>query len=106
VCAHGRQAPVKLLADLGDLLGLGCQRLLTPHARHDLGKREHVDGRSDNDAILERSLESQVLTQAKRFEALKVETGGKPIEAMPLVEATPRVLTKLSSNDDLPAAAE
>lgn len=52
------------------------------------------------------SLESQVLTQAKRFEALKVETGGKAIEAMPLIETTPRVLTKLSSNDDFPAAAE
>ena len=48
------------------------------------------------------SLESQVLTQAKRFETLKVDTAGKPIEALPVVEATPRPLTKLAQplNDD------
>jgi DNA recombination protein RmuC len=50
------------------------------------------------------SLESQVLTQAKRFEALKIETGGKAIESMPLVEATPRVLTKLSGEETAEAA--
>jgi DNA recombination protein RmuC len=50
------------------------------------------------------SLESQVLTQAKRFEALKIETGGKAIEAMPLVEAVPRVLTKLSGEETAEAA--
>ena len=42
------------------------------------------------------SMESQVLTQAKRFEALKVETGGKAIEALPTVEAAVRPLTRLS----------
>jgi DNA recombination protein RmuC len=42
------------------------------------------------------SLESQVLTQAKRFEALKIETSGKVIETMPMVEASPRPLTKLA----------
>jgi len=41
------------------------------------------------------SLESQVLTQAKRFEALKIETSGKVIDAMPVVDETPRPLTKL-----------
>jgi DNA recombination protein RmuC len=50
------------------------------------------------------SLESQVMTQAKRFEALKVETGGKTIDAMPVVEITARPLTKLAT--DLPAPAE
>lgn len=45
------------------------------------------------------SLESQVLTQAKRFEALKVETGGKAIEPMPVIEASPRPLTKLRATD-------
>jgi DNA recombination protein RmuC len=45
------------------------------------------------------SLESQVLTQAKRFEALKVATGGKEIEPLPTVEGTPRPLTKLVAND-------
>jgi DNA recombination protein RmuC len=52
------------------------------------------------------SLESQVLTQAKRFETLKVDTGGKAIEAMPVVDVTVRPLTKLSMVEpDLPAEA-
>jgi len=42
------------------------------------------------------SLESQVLTQARRFEALKVDTGGKAIDAPPVVEAAVRPLTKLA----------
>jgi DNA recombination protein RmuC len=41
------------------------------------------------------SLESQVLTQARRFEALEVSSGAKEIEALPMVEAAPRPLTKL-----------
>lgn len=54
------------------------------------------------------SLESQVLTQAKRFETLKVETGGKVIEPMPLIDVAPRPLTKIgvnASNDDPPQVA-
>ena len=43
------------------------------------------------------SLESQVLTQAKRFESLKVETSGKTIESMPVVDVSPRPLTKLAA---------
>lgn len=42
------------------------------------------------------SLESQVLTQAKRFETLNVDTGGKSMEAMPVVETAVRPLTKLT----------
>jgi DNA recombination protein RmuC len=41
------------------------------------------------------SLESQVMTQAKRFEALEVSSGEKEIEALPMIEAAPRPLTKL-----------
>jgi DNA recombination protein RmuC len=41
------------------------------------------------------SLESQVLTQAKRFEDLSIETGGKAIESLPVVEQTTRPLVKL-----------
>jgi DNA recombination protein RmuC len=51
------------------------------------------------------SLESQVLTQAKRFEALKVETSGKTIEPLPMLDTTPRALTKLDSVE-FPEAAE
>ncbi|MBA3676373.1 MAG: DNA recombination protein RmuC [Sphingosinicella sp.] len=50
------------------------------------------------------SLESQVMTQAKRFETLKVETGGKVIEPLPMVEIGTRSLTKLSSSDIAEAA--
>ncbi len=42
------------------------------------------------------SLESQVMTQARRFEALEVAHGGKAIDDMPVIETTPRQLTKLS----------
>lgn len=41
------------------------------------------------------SLESQVLTSAKRFEALNVDTGGKAIEPLPVGEQSARPLTKL-----------
>lgn len=51
------------------------------------------------------SLESQVLTQAKRFETLKVETGGRTIEPVPIIDTTPRQLTKLDPSE-LPEAAE
>ena len=51
------------------------------------------------------SLESQVLTQARRFEALKIDTGGKSIEAMPIADVAVRPLTKLGTaiEDGLPA---
>ena len=42
------------------------------------------------------SLESQVLTQAKRFEDLEVSSGSKEIEALPVIESAPRPLTKLT----------
>ena len=41
------------------------------------------------------SLETQVMTQAKRFETLEVSSGAREIESMPVVEASPRPLTKL-----------
>jgi DNA recombination protein RmuC len=41
------------------------------------------------------SLETQVMTQARRFEALEVSSGTKEIEALPVVEGAPRPLTKL-----------
>lgn len=51
------------------------------------------------------SLESQVLTQAKRFEALKVDTAGKTIDPMPIVDQAVRPLTKLAAAPDAPAEA-
>jgi DNA recombination protein RmuC len=51
------------------------------------------------------SLESQVLTQAKRFEALEVSGGAKDIEPLPIVDTAPRALTKLDTSE-IPEAAE
>jgi DNA recombination protein RmuC len=52
------------------------------------------------------SLESQVMTQAKRFEALEVSSGTKEIEPLPMVESAPRPLTKLVAGPDTAEAAE
>jgi DNA recombination protein RmuC len=51
------------------------------------------------------SLESQVLTQARRFETLEVSSGAKAIEELPVVEGAPRPLTKLfpTENDGKPS---
>ena len=46
------------------------------------------------------SLESQVMTQAKRFEALEVSSGSKEIETLPVIETAPRPLTKLVGSND------
>ncbi len=45
------------------------------------------------------SLESQVLTQARRFEDLSVDHQGKPIEELQQIEATPRSLSKLAATE-------
>lgn len=45
------------------------------------------------------SLESQVLTQARRFETLKIDTAGKSIEAPPVSEQSARPLTKLIGSE-------
>ena len=45
------------------------------------------------------SLESQVLTQAKRFESLEVSGGAKEIDALPVIDTMPRPLTKLSGEE-------
>lgn len=50
------------------------------------------------------SLENQVLTQARRFETLKIDTGGRSIESPPMVEATIRQLAKLNPSETDKAA--
>ena len=51
------------------------------------------------------SFESQVLTQARRFEALDVETGGRKLEPLPSVDTAARAQTKLSVVPPLDEAA-
>jgi DNA recombination protein RmuC len=50
------------------------------------------------------SLESQVMTQAKRFEALEVSSGAKEIEPLPVVDTAVRALAKLATDDTAEAA--
>lgn len=45
------------------------------------------------------SLESQVLTQARRFETLKVDTAGRSIESPPMIETSIRQLAKLDPSE-------
>ena len=47
------------------------------------------------------SLESQVLTSARRFETLNIDTGGKSIDSPPLGEQAVRPLTKLMPAADV-----
>ncbi|HEU4958778.1 MAG TPA: DNA recombination protein RmuC [Sphingomonas sp.] len=67
-----------------------------------LGRNLGIAAGAYNDMV--GSLESQVYTQAKRFEALGVETGGKAIDAPPVVETGIRPLTKLTPPRDEAAA--
>jgi DNA recombination protein RmuC len=46
------------------------------------------------------SLESQVLTSARRFETLNIDTGNKTIEPLPVGEQAARPLTKLVAVED------
>lgn len=54
------------------------------------------------------SFESQVLSQARRFEALDVDTAGKDMPDLPPAEAVVRPLTKLAVGDNvrLPGTSE
>ena len=46
------------------------------------------------------SLESQVLTTGRRFEALNIETAGRAIDTPPMIEQQARPLTKLDRYDE------
>ncbi|MCT8000360.1 DNA recombination protein RmuC [Sphingomonas sanguinis] len=52
------------------------------------------------------SLESQVLTSARRFETLNIDTGGKSIDSPPIGEQAVRPLTKLMPVAELAGAGE
>ncbi|AHE53958.1 DNA recombination protein RmuC [Sphingomonas sanxanigenens] len=71
---------------------------------HKLGRNLNLAASAYNDFV--GSLDSQVMTQARRFEALKVDTGGKAIEALPMVDTAVRVSTKLLPTEASADAAE
>ncbi len=48
------------------------------------------------------SIESQVLTRARRFETLDIDTGNKSIDALPVVDTAVRSQNKLGNGDNLP----
>ncbi len=50
------------------------------------------------------SLESQVMTQARRFESLEVSDGSREIEPLPVIDTSPRALTKLGAGEPAEAA--
>ncbi len=51
------------------------------------------------------SFEGQVLTQARRFERLDIDTGGKTLAEVPIAELTARPLSKLAGNAESATAA-
>jgi DNA recombination protein RmuC len=69
-----------------------------------LGRNLGIAASSYNDMV--GSLESQVYTQARRFEALNVETGAKPVETAPMIETAIRPLTKLAAVPEIPEVIE
>jgi DNA recombination protein RmuC len=71
---------------------------------NDLGRNLNLATGAYNDFV--GSLETKVMTQARRFEELKIDTGGKTAELLPVVDTTVRPLTKLSAEDAEAAAAE
>ncbi|MBS0478038.1 MAG: DNA recombination protein RmuC, partial [Proteobacteria bacterium] len=64
-----------------------------------LGRNLGLTTNAYNDFI--GSLETQVLTQAKRFESLNIDTAGRSIEPPPIIEQTPRPLVKLASVSEI-----
>ncbi len=91
----------KLAADAQQIAALGKElhaRLQTMGAHVvKLGRNLELANNAYNAFV--GSLESQVLTQAKRFETLDVADGSKLIEDLPMVETSPRPLIKLVGAD-------
>jgi DNA recombination protein RmuC len=67
-----------------------------------LGRNLGIAAGAYNDMV--GSLESQVYTQAERFEKLGVETSAKKVESAPLIETVTRPLSKLASPPESLAA--
>lgn len=68
-----------------------------------LGRNLRLAAESYNDFV--GSLDRNVLTQAKRFEDLKVAEGNKPILDPPTIDFAPKVSTKLIDDEDRPQIA-
>ena len=64
-----------------------------------LGRNLNLANSAYNDFV--GSLETNVLTQAKRFEDYNIDTAGRVLEAAPMIEQSPRPLVKLASVGEL-----
>jgi DNA recombination protein RmuC len=64
-----------------------------------LGRNLGLANNAYNDFVA--SLETNVLTQARRFEGLDIDTAGRSIESPPIVEQIPRPLVKLASVSEI-----
>jgi DNA recombination protein RmuC len=82
-------------ADKIAALGRELYKRLSVMGGHVAGLGKALEGAVGKYNAFIGSLESQVLTQARRFEELSVDHEGKPIQPVEPVEASPRVLTKL-----------
>jgi DNA recombination protein RmuC len=93
----------KLAAEAGKIAELGKElhsRLATM-AEHVVSVGTNLGRMNNAYNKMVGSLESQVFTQARRFEELGAGSA-KAIEEPPVIEASPRTLTKLAARDDEP----
>lgn len=95
----GMWREAKLEQDAKEIAKLGKDlfarlSILSSHVAR-LGKNMGLAVGAYNDFIA--SLESNVYTQARRFETLNVETAGRKIEVAPLIEPSIRPLVKLAA---------
>jgi DNA recombination protein RmuC len=88
-------------ADKIAVLGRELYKRLSVMGGHVAGLGKALEGAVGKYNAFVGSLESQVLTQARRFEELSVDHEGKPLPTLEPVENAPRALTKLA-----PAEAE
>ncbi len=93
-------AQAKEIAALGKELHARLQTMGT-HV-FNLGRNLRLATENYNEFV--GSLDTKVLTQAKRFEDLKVADGNKPIQDAILIDFTPKQSSKLTA--ELPPAAE
>jgi DNA recombination protein RmuC len=84
-------------ADKIAVLGRELYKRLSVMGGHVIGLGKALDGAVGKYNAFVASLESQVLTQARRFEELAVDHEGKALPSLEPVESSPRTLAKLAA---------
>ena len=93
------QAAVRGTEEATDVTGILTQMLQMGDEAHNRNRAGTLMLLRDLSPAMVGSLESQVLTQARRFETLEVAGGTKEIEALPVIETGTRPLTKLLATE-------